>query len=118
MTGAGSALIVLLTSVQIWLLSWAVEPGAISFIDVLVINPIIVLLLVAVPLSPGGLGVRQGAFAIMFFLIGAGSDLGYVVGLMQQFVVYLVSLPGLLLWLRGQRRDADLSVEPLSRPLS
>jgi hypothetical protein len=41
---------------QIWLIAMALEPGSISLLEVLVINPIIVLLLVAVPLSPGGLG--------------------------------------------------------------
>ncbi len=99
----GSLLIVILTSVQIWLISAAIEPGAISLLEVLVINPIIVLLLVAVPLSPGGLGVRQGAFSIMFYLIGAGGDLGYAVGLLQQFIVYVVSVPGGLIWMRGRR---------------
>ena len=43
------------------------------FLEELVKANINVLLLVAVPLSPGGLGVRQGAFSIMFFLIGAGA---------------------------------------------
>ena len=99
----GSMLIVILTSVQIWLISEAIEPGSISLLEVLVINPIIVLLLVAVPLSPGGLGVRQGAFSIMFFIIGAGGDLGYAVGLLQQFVAYIVSVPGGIIWMRGRR---------------
>ncbi|MCB0044935.1 MAG: flippase-like domain-containing protein [Caldilineaceae bacterium] len=103
LSAAGSLVIVALTSVQIWLIAAAIQPGAISLLEVLVINPIIVLLLVAVPLSPGGLGVRQGAFSIMFYLIGAGSDLGYAVGLLQQFIVYLVSVPGGLIWIRGRR---------------
>lgn len=103
LSALGSVLIVVLTSVQIWLIAEAIAPGTLSLLEVLVINPIIVLLLVAVPLSPGGLGVRQGAFSIMFFLIGAGSDLGYGVGLLQQVIVYIVSLPGLILWLRGRR---------------
>ncbi|MEZ4640775.1 MAG: lysylphosphatidylglycerol synthase transmembrane domain-containing protein [Caldilineaceae bacterium] len=103
LSALGSVFIVVLTSVQIWLIAEAIDPGQLSLLEVLVINPIIVLLLVAVPLSPGGLGVRQGAFSIMFFLIGAGSDLGYGVGLLQQVIVYLVSLPGLILWLRGRR---------------
>lgn len=103
----GSVAIVFLTSVQVWLIAEAIEPGGISLMEVLVVNPIIVLLLVAVPLSPGGLGVRQGAFSVTFFLIGAGGDLGYAVGLMQQFIVYLVSLPGGLIWMRsGVRRSA------------
>lgn len=110
LSALGSVIIVVLTSVQIWLIADAIAPGKLSFLEVLVINPIIVLLLVAVPLSPGGLGVRQGAFSIMFFLIGAGSDLGYGVGLLQQVIVYLVSLPGLVLWLRGRRTGE--TVEP------
>ncbi len=55
-SAGGSLLIVFLTSLQIWLIAMALDPGSISLLEVLVINPIIVLLLVAVPLSPGGLG--------------------------------------------------------------
>lgn len=113
LSAGGSLAIVLLTSVQIWLIAGAIAPDQISLLEVLVINPIIVLLLVAVPLSPGGLGVRQGAFSIMFFLIGAGSDLGYGVGLLQQLIVYLASIPGLLLWIQGRRR-----VDPVDTPLT
>jgi glycosyltransferase 2 family protein len=112
-SAGGSLFIVLLTSVQIWLIAWAIAPGQISLLEVLVINPILVLLLVAVPLSPGGLGVRQGAFSIMFFLIGASSDLGYGVGLLQQLIVYFVSIPGLLLWVQGRRR-----IGPVDTPLT
>jgi uncharacterized protein (TIRG00374 family) len=109
----GSLLIVILTSVQIWFIAEAIEPGSISLLEVLVINPIIVLLLVAVPLSPGGLGVRQGAFSVMFFIIGAGGDLGYAVGLLQQFVVYVVSVPGGILWMRGRRELEALDEQSL-----
>lgn len=107
-----SGLIVILTSINIWLIAQAIEPGSISFPAVLAINPIIVLLLVAVPLSPGGLGVRQGAFAIMFLLIGAGGDLGYAVGLLQQFIGYLVSLPGGLIWIRSGRAREEAAALP------
>jgi len=109
-----SLLIVLLTSIQIWLIAIALEPGSISLIEVLVINPIIVLLLVAVPLSPGGLGVRQGAFAIMFYIIGAGAALGYAVGLLQQFIVYVVSVPGGIIWMRSGVRQGE--IEPAAVP--
>ena len=109
---AGSFLIVFLTSFQIWLIAIALEPGSISLLEVLVINPIIVLLLVAVPLSPGGLGVRQGAFSIMFYIIGAGADLGYAVGLIQQFVVYVVSVPGGIIWMRTGVRQGEIEPEP------
>jgi uncharacterized protein (TIRG00374 family) len=102
-TAGGSLLIVLLTSVNIWLISWALEPDSISLLEVLAINPIIVFALLVVPLSPGGLGVRQVSFAGLFFIMGAGAALGTAVGLLQQFIGYLVSLPGGILWVRGRR---------------
>ncbi len=98
---AGSAAIVALTSVNIWLIARAIRPDSISLLEVFAINPIIVFVALAIPLSPGGLGVRQGAFAATFLLMGASSELGFAVGLLQQFVGYLVSLPGGVIWVRG-----------------
>jgi len=103
--GLVSLLIVVVTSVTIWLLANAIAPGSINFVQVLVINPIIAFLSI-IPLSPGGLGVRQVAFAALFVAVGAGAELGFLVGLLQQIITYLISLPGLLLWLRGQRKRA------------
>ena len=111
-TALSSAAIVVLTSINIWLISQAVEPGRISLLEVLALNPIIVFALLAVPLSPGGLGVRQASFAGLFLLIGAGYDLGFAVGLLQQFIGYLVSIPGLLLWLRGSRQQQSPGEQP------
>ncbi|MEZ4734873.1 MAG: lysylphosphatidylglycerol synthase transmembrane domain-containing protein [Caldilineaceae bacterium] len=95
----GSALIVVLTSINIWLIARAVTPGAISLVEVLAINPIIVFVAVVVPLAPGGLGIRQVTFAGLFQLVGAGFALGTTVGLLQQLIGYFVSLPGGFLWL-------------------
>jgi uncharacterized protein (TIRG00374 family) len=106
-TALGSALIVVLTSVNIWLIAAAIRPGSITLLEVLTINPIIVFVALAIPLSPGGLGVRQGAFAGTFLLMGAGSELGFAVGLVQQAIGYIVSLPGGYLWVRsGSRHPA------------
>jgi uncharacterized protein (TIRG00374 family) len=102
-TAAGSLLIVILTSINIWLISWALQPDSISLLEVLAINPIIVFALLVVPLSPGGLGVRQVSFAGLFLIMGAGAALGTAVGLLQQFIGYIVSIPGGILWVRGRR---------------
>lgn len=102
-TAAGSALIVILTSINIWLIASAIQPGSINILEVLAINPIIVFALLVVPLSPGGLGVRQVSFAGLFLFIGAGYALGTAVGLLQQLIGYVVSLPGGYLWVRGNR---------------
>ena len=109
-TALGSALIVILTSINIWLIARAVTPQAISLWDVLAINPIIVFALVVVPLAPGGLGVRQLSFAGLFHLMGASSTLGGAVGLLQQLIGYVVSLPGGFLWLTNKRSVAPPTV--------
>ncbi len=118
-TAVGSALIVVLTSINIWLIARSLQPGAISMVEVLAVNPIIVFAMLIVPLAPGGLGIRQASFASLFLLIGAGFDLGKAVGLLQQAIGYLVSIPGGILWLLGRRNrlrapDAALAVEPPS----
>jgi len=104
LTAMGSTAIVILTSLNIWLIAWAIQPDSISLIEVLVINPIIVFALIVVPLSPGGLGVRQVSFAGLFLFMGAGYELGTAVGLLQQFIGYVVSIPGGILWARGNYR--------------
>jgi len=119
-TAASSMLIVILTTINIWLIGRAIQPDEISLLEVFAINPIIVFVALALPLSPGGLGVRQSAFAATFLLIGASWDLGFQVGLLQQLIGYLVSLPGGYLWLRGRERQnssqiiitSDASIEP------
>jgi len=108
----GSAAIVLLTSINIWLIARAIHPGGISLLEVLVVNPIIVFVALALPLSPGGLGVRQSAFVLTFLLIGASGELGLIVGLLQQALGYLVSIPGGILWMRGGGRTAAPEGQP------
>lgn len=115
LTAVSSTLIVILTSVNIWLIARAIAPGQISLIEVLAINPIIVFVGLVVPLSPGGLGVRQSAFYATFLLIGASGKLGFAVGLLQQGIGYLVSLPGGLLWVRG-RASYTPATEPVPAP--
>jgi uncharacterized membrane protein YbhN (UPF0104 family) len=107
---------VLLTSVNIWLISSALQPDSISLLEVLAINPIIVFALLVVPLSPGGLGVRQVSFAGLFLIMGAGAALGTAVGLLQQFIGYVVSLPGGVLWVRGRRPLEPSAIDPAQRP--
>ncbi|HMN30783.1 MAG TPA: lysylphosphatidylglycerol synthase transmembrane domain-containing protein [Caldilineaceae bacterium] len=116
-----SVVIVVLTSVNIWLITNALVPGAIGLGEVLAINPIIVFIGLFVPFLPGGLGVRQGAFYSTFYLIGRNGDLGFAVGLLQQLIGLFVSLPGGYLWVRGRPRrepaslPAESPVEPQLR---
>jgi uncharacterized protein (TIRG00374 family) len=114
LTSLCSVLIVLLTSVNIWLITQAIQPDGISLLEVLTINPIIVFVGLALPFTPGGLGVRQSAFAATFLLMGAGAELGILVGLLQQFIGYVVSLPGGYWWVRGNARRAANHHSPVA----
>lgn len=117
-----SFVIVVLTSVNIWLLTNAIVPGGIGLAEVLAINPIIVFIALFVPFLPGGLGIRQGAFYSTFYLIGRNGDLGFAVGVLQQLIGLLVSLPGGYLWVRGSGRvrnptaPAPLATDPPVEP--
>jgi uncharacterized protein (TIRG00374 family) len=102
----GSLAIVILTSINIWLITQAIAPGGIGVAEVLAINPIIVFIGLFVPFLPGGLGVRQAAFYVTFLLVGRSGDLGIAVGVLQQLIGYLVSLPGAYLWVQGGARSA------------
>jgi uncharacterized protein (TIRG00374 family) len=112
-----SAVIVVLTSVNIWLITNALEPGGIGLAEVLAINPIIVFIGLFVPFLPGGLGVRQGAFYSTFYLIGRSGGLGFVVGILQQLIGLLVSLPGGYLWVRGRSRPEEPEARPAEAPI-
>jgi uncharacterized protein (TIRG00374 family) len=112
-----SVVIVVLTSVNIWLITNGVTPGGIGMAEVLAINPIIVFISLFVPFLPGGLGVRQGAFYSTFYLIGRSGDLGFAVGILQQLIGLLVSLPGGYLWVRGRQvAPSPLAVDPPAEP--
>ncbi len=110
LTATSSAGIVILTSINIWLISQAISPKSISLVEVLAVNPIIVFVLLALPLSPGGLGIRQSVFSFTYGLIGANTDVGFAVGLLQQLIGYLVSLPGVYLWIRGRNNQNIQSI--------
>jgi uncharacterized protein (TIRG00374 family) len=114
-----SVVIVVLTSVNIWLITNALAPGGIGLAEVLVINPLIVFISLFVPFLPGGLGVRQGAFYSTFYLIGRNGDLGFAIGVLQQLIGLLVSLPGAYIWMRGGRSQnaaPPLPVDPPPEP--
>lgn len=115
-----SLLIVLLTSVNIWLITNGIFPGGIDLAEVVVINPLIVFIGLFVPFLPGGLGIRQGAFYSTFYLIGRNGDWGFVVGILQQLLGFLVSLPGGFLWIYGRNTLAatpnSLPPEPPAEP--
>ena len=77
--------------------------GGVPLWSIFVFNPLIAFVLL-VPISVGGLGLNQGAFVFFFGLVGIPRDVIFPVSLVMQFIIYVTSLPGGLLWLRSRRR--------------
>jgi len=106
--------VLVLTSVENWLLAQALMPGAVPFLYVLVLNPLIAFALL-IPLSVGGLGISQSAYVFFFSLAGVSSTLSLAMSLLHQAIVYAGSLPGAVLWLR--RRQVSTLPATSSHPL-
>lgn len=84
-----------------WLLFEAVG-GGVPFVDVLLFNPLIALVLL-VPISVGGHGVIQGAYPFFYSLLGVPTEQAVAVSVLMSFIIILGSLPGGVLWLRIRR---------------
>lgn len=68
----------------------------------LIVPPAIVF--TVIPLSIAGWGVREGALVTLFGLIGANKSAVLMMSIAYGFTLILVSLPGLLSFLRGRQR--------------
>jgi hypothetical protein len=62
------------------------------------------LVLTVIPISIAGWGVREGALVGLFSLIGADRTVVLMMSVMYGILLILVSLPGLVVFLRGRRR--------------
>ncbi len=95
--------VLLLTSLENWLLAEALRPGVVPFLYVLLFNPLIAFALL-IPLSLGGLGLGQSAYVFFYGLVGIPEALAFTLSLLHQGVVYIAGIPGALLWTLGGRR--------------
>jgi len=88
----------------------------VTLLDCIVLIPP-VLLVMSVPISIGGWGVREGAMVWMFSLVGVSQDAALTLSLFFGVVSLAISLPGGIVWLvmRAGTRGASLSDEELTR---
>lgn len=117
LSALGSLTILLLSSVAIWFIAEAIQPGSIKFLSIFAMNPIVGFVLL-VPLAPGGAGLRQGAFVVLLGLVGVAEGLAFAVGLLQHAMGLVVSLPGVYLWAVGRRRSQALADASSEEPTS
>lgn len=101
-------------SVSCFILAQALGLG-VTLLDCIVLIPP-VLLVMSLPISIGGWGVREGAMVWMFALVGVGHDAALVLSLFFGVVSLAISLPGGIVWLmmRAGARGAELSDEELA----
>lgn len=86
-----------------WLLFEATG-GGVPFVDVMLFNPLIALVLL-IPISVGGHGVIQGVYPFFYGLLGVPATQAVAVSVLMSFIIILGSLPGGVLWLRIRRAD-------------
>jgi uncharacterized membrane protein YbhN (UPF0104 family) len=87
----------LLVAVEAWCLSQAQHLG-VPLVDFAILMPP-VMLIVALPISAGGWGVREGAIVAALALIGVGSAPALLLSVELGVIGTLVSLPGGAMWL-------------------
>jgi uncharacterized protein (TIRG00374 family) len=105
----------LLTIVNTAAVAHAVGWHDVPWSDLLVVVPLI-LLVGAIPISPQGLGIQEGAFLFFLNSVGATDGQALAVALVLRAKSYVLALCGGVLWLtlvRGKRaREDELGVEP------
>ena len=110
----------LLTIVNTAAVAHAVGWDAVPWSDLLVVVPLI-LLVGAIPVSPQGLGIQEGAFLFFLHSVGATTGQALAVALVLRAKSYVLALCGGVLWLtlvRGNRtggnrtKEDALGVEP------
>jgi hypothetical protein len=86
-----------LVAAEAWCLSQSLHLG-VPFFDFAMLMPP-VMLLVALPISAGGWGVREGAMVAVLALVGVGSEPALLLSVELGLLWTLVSLPGGAIWL-------------------
>jgi uncharacterized protein (TIRG00374 family) len=93
-----SALATLCNALTIFLLFRALHVE-IGFMDVMVLSPLVILVL-TVPLSIGGWGLREASMVGLFALVGVPTAVSLSVSILSGLLATLVTLPGALVRLR------------------
>jgi uncharacterized membrane protein YbhN (UPF0104 family) len=89
------------TTLVNWFISLSMG-GHMGLGQILLINPLITLVIMA-PISVGsGIGVSQNAYPYLYGLVGVPQEHALAVSIVVQGVVILGSLPGVLPWLRDR----------------
>jgi uncharacterized protein (TIRG00374 family) len=89
----------------------------INLIDCIVLMPP-VLLVMTLPISIGGWGVRENAMVFAFGLVGVSQEAATVLGVLLGFVGLATALPGGLVWLATRGDDHSISLDGVDGDLA
>ncbi|NQV98262.1 MAG: flippase-like domain-containing protein [Rhodospirillales bacterium] len=89
----------------------------ISVVDCLMLVPP-VLLIVAIPISVGGWGVRETAMVTAFGLVGVPGEGALVLSILVGLVGLAISLPGGLVWLLSRERGQGATLDEIETEIA
>lgn len=102
-------------SVCVFLLAMGLDLD-VTWLDCLVLVPL-VLLIMTIPISIGGWGVRETAMVTLFGLVGAPAEGALVMSVVFGLVGMAAAIPGGLVWLASRDRGETLDYPPLDPAL-
>lgn len=98
--------------------AWAVGWGECPVRELFAVVPLI-LLIGSLPITPGGLGIQEGAFLFFLKALGASEAEALGVGVVLRAKTYLLAVCGGLIWLRlGDRSVSEMQARQGSRQSS
>lgn len=84
----------------------------VTFLDCLMLVPP-VLLIIAIPISIGGWGVRETAMVTAFGLVGVPNEGALVLSILIGLIGLAISLPGGLVWLFSREREQGATLDSI-----
>lgn len=109
-TGILSVLFHLLTVVNTAVVGYAVGWESIPWEDLLVVVPLI-LLVGAIPISPQGLGIQEGAFLFFLHSVGATTEQAVAVAITLRAKSYVLAAFGGIVWFGLRREERATALE-------
>tara|TARA_E500000331_G_scaffold128012_2_gene125429 strand:- start:3128 stop:4141 length:1014 start_codon:yes stop_codon:yes gene_type:complete len=97
-------------SFSVFLLATSLRLNVSLFDCIILVPP--VLLILSIPISIGGWGVREGAMVWAFALVGVPKEAALALSLLFGIVVLLTALPGGVVWLVTRKGDNNSSSIP------
>ena len=97
-----SLLIPLLAILVFFIIGWALDLRYDPMTYFVIVPPAIYLTII--PISMAGWGVREGVLVGLFSLIGADKPTVLAMSIIYGFTLIIISLPGLIIYLKGRRR--------------